>query len=110
MTGISAESDAFYEWLLSDHPDARAERDRRREATYRDERQRTDQVQTWVGKVDATPDAPKVTREPADSIGPLAAKSAARAEADFAEPDETYVARARDNWEAYMQVPAPNGS
>jgi len=43
-------------------------------------------------------------------MGPLAARSAARAEADFAEPDEAYVARARINWETYMQVCAPDGS
>ena len=38
MTDVGAESDAFYEWLLSDHPDARAERARRREAHYEAER------------------------------------------------------------------------
>ncbi len=34
LRGRDVTDDAFYEWLLSDHPDARAERDRRRAATY----------------------------------------------------------------------------
>jgi len=34
LHGRDLTDDAFYEWLLSDHPDARAERDSRRAATY----------------------------------------------------------------------------
>lgn len=95
--------DALYEWLLSDHPDARAERDRRREATYQDERERTGKVLAWVEKIDATPDAPETMRDLAATMGPLAAKSAAHAEAAFAEPDEAFVARARANHETYCR-------
>jgi hypothetical protein len=109
MTEAGAD-DAFYEWLLSDHPDARAERDRRREATYQDERERTGKVLAWVGKIDATPDAPQALRDLARTMGPLATKAAARAEADFAEPDDAHVARARANFETYMQVSAPHSS
>jgi hypothetical protein len=68
--------DALYEWLLSDHPDARAERDRRREATYQDERERTGKVLGWVDTIRATPHAPESMRELAETMGPLAAKSA----------------------------------
>jgi hypothetical protein len=110
VTGASVESDALYEWLLSDHPDARAERDRRREATYQAERDRTGQVLAWVAKIDAAPGAPQTMRELAATMGPLAARSAARAEADHAEPDDAFVTRARENHETYMQVSAPNGS
>jgi hypothetical protein len=110
MTEVRAESDALYEWLLSDHPDARAERDRRREAHYEEEKQRVGQVQAWVSKIDATPDAPEAMRSLAVSLGPSAAESRARAEAAIAEPDESYVARERGHWETYMQVSAPNGS
>jgi hypothetical protein len=48
MTGylVSAE-DRFYAWLLSDHPDARAERDARREAAYRDVIANAAAVQVW---------------------------------------------------------------
>jgi hypothetical protein len=110
MTEVSAEGDAFYEWLLSDHPDAMAERTRRREANYEAEKQRADQVQAWVSKIDATSDAPEAMRSLADSLGPSAAESRARAEAAIAETDESYVARERDRWETYIQVSAPNGS
>ena len=107
---ITSESDAFYEWLLSDHPDARAERERRREAYYQSEVQRADQVLAWVAKIDATPDPPGTIRDLADSMGPLATRSRARAEAVITEPDEAYVARERGNWETFMQVSAPGGS
>ena len=104
------ESGAAYEWLLSDHPDARAERDQRREATYRSERERTSQVLAWVAKINATADAPQAMRDLAASMGPLATASAERAEADYAVPDAAYVAQARADWETYMQVSASDGS
>jgi len=106
---ITGESDAFYEWLLSDHPDARAERDSRREATQRDELKGPGK--SAAGSRRSThPGRTQTMRDLAQSMGPLAAESAARAEADYAVPDETYVARARANWETYMQVSAPDGS
>ena len=104
------ESDGFYEWLLSDNPDARAERDRRREATYHDERERSGKVLAWVAKIRAAPDAAETVRELAETMGPLAAKSATRAETAFAEPDEVFVARARESHETYMRVSSPDGS
>jgi ATPase subunit of ABC transporter with duplicated ATPase domains len=110
VTGANMESDAFYEWLLSDHPDARAERDRRRQAYYEAETQRAKQVQAWAAKIDATPDASEAARKLAVSMGPSAARSRARAEAAIAEPDESYVARERGHWETFMRGSAPNGS
>ena len=104
------ESGAAYEWLLSDHPGARAERDQRRQATYRCERERAAQVLAWVAKINATADAPAAMRDLAASLGPLATTSAARAEAGFAVPDDAYVAQARADWETYMRVSAPDGS
>ena len=104
------ESGAAYEWLLSDHPDARAERDRRREATYNSERERTGRVLAWVAKINAAADAPEAMRDLAATMGPPATASAACAEADFAVPDAVHVVQARANWETYMQVSAPDGS
>ena len=106
---MSAKGDAFYEWLLSDHPDARAERNRRREAHYQEEIERAGQVQAWVAKIDATPDPPETVRRLADSIGPTAEKSRARAEAAIAVPDEAYVTRERDTWATFKQVSSPDG-
>jgi len=40
LDGRDVTDHALYEWLLSDHPDARAERDRQRAATYQAERDR----------------------------------------------------------------------
>ena len=104
------ESDAFYEWLLSDHPDARAERDNRRQAHYQAEIEQAGQVQAWVAKIDATVDPPATIRDLAGTMGPLAAESRARAEAAIAEPDEAYVARVRDEWETHVRVSGPDGS
>ena len=112
MTGgyqVSAQ-DRFYEWLLSDHPDARAERDARRQAFHRDQTQNAAAVQAWAAKINATPGAPQNLRDLAASMGPRAAETAARAEADYAEPDEAYVARLRAEHETYMQVSGPIGA
>jgi hypothetical protein len=112
MTGgyaVSAE-DRFYEWLLSDHPGARAERDTRREAAYRDLTENAAAIQAWAAKINAAPDAPQNLRDLAASMGPRAADNAARAEAEHGEPDETYVARARARHETYMQVSGPIGA
>jgi hypothetical protein len=49
-------------------------------------------------------------RDLAATMGPLAARSAARAEADYAVPDAEKVAQDRANWETYMQVSAEDGS
>ncbi len=106
---VSAD-DRFYEWLLSDHPDARAERDWRRTAAYEGERDRAAQVLAWADKIGATPDAPGNLRELAATMRPLAGESAARAEANHAEPDDLYVARLRGQHETYMRVSGPIGA
>ena len=110
LHGRDVTDDAFYEWLLSDHPDARAERDRRRAATYQAETERAAAVRAWTGKINAQPDAPQNMRDLAASMGPQADQSAARAEARHAEPDEAYVTRLRAQHETYMQVSGPLGS
>jgi hypothetical protein len=43
-------------------------------------------------------------------MGPRADESAARAEADYAEPDDLYVARLRARHETYMRVAGPVGA
>jgi hypothetical protein len=102
--------DAFYEWLLSDHPDAKAERDRRRTTTYQAERERAAAVRAWVGKINAQQDAPQNLRDLAASMGPLADQTTARAEASYAEPDDAYVTRLRTQHETHVQVSGPPGS
>jgi hypothetical protein len=107
LHGRSVTDDAFYEWLLSDHPDARAERDYRRTATYQYQRDQAAAVRAWVGKINAQASAPQAMRDLADSMGPRADESALRAEVEFAEPDELYVARVRAEFETHKQVSGP---
>jgi len=77
--GRGVSDNAFYEWLLSDHPDAKAERDRRHAATYQAQTGRAAAVQAWAGKIGAQPDAPQTLRDLAAAMGPQADQSAARA-------------------------------
>jgi hypothetical protein len=100
---------AFYEWLLSDHPDARAERDWRRAATYQADTERAAAVRAWADKIGAQPDAPQHLRDLAATLRPQADQSAARAEARHAEPDDAYVTRLRAEHETHMQVSGPPG-
>jgi hypothetical protein len=86
---------AFYEWLLSDHPDARAERDRRRAATYQAETGSAAAVRASAGKTGGRSGAPQTLRDVAASMGPQADQAAARAHARYAEPDAAYVTRPR---------------
>jgi hypothetical protein len=110
LHGREVTGNAFYEWLLSDHPAARAERDRRRAATYQADTDRAAAVRAWAGKINAQPGAPQALRDLAASLGPLADQTAARAEARYAEPDDAYVTRARAQHETHMQVCGPPGS
>jgi hypothetical protein len=103
-------SDGFYEWLLSDHPDAKAERDWRRAATHQADTGRAAAVCAWADKIGAQPDAPQAMRDLAASLGPMAGKSAADADAAYDQPDDAYVARLRAEHETYMQVSGPPGS
>ena len=110
LHGRDVTSDAFYEWLLSDHPDARAERDWRRAATYQAETGRASAVRAWADKIGARPDAPQPLQDLAASMGPLADQAAERAEARYAEPDDAYVSRLRTQHETHLRVSGPPGS
>lgn len=75
----STSDPAFYEWLLSDHPAVRAERDYRRAVSYQYQRDQTAAVLTWVAKINAHADPPQTVRDLADSLGAASARiSAAR--------------------------------
>ena len=105
MHGRSTADDTFYEWLLSDHPDATAERDRRRNSHYQHERDTAADIAAWARRISADPDRhTQAARDLATTIGPRAAESAARAEANYAEPDELYVARLRTEFETHRRI------
>ena len=108
--GSGVSDDAFYEWLLSDHPDAKAERDRRRATSYQAQTGSAAAVRAWADKIGAQPDAPQALRDLAASMGPQADQSAASAQARYAEPDDAYVTRLRAQHETHMRVSGPPGS
>jgi hypothetical protein len=110
LHGRDVTDTAFYEWLLSDHPDARAERDWRRAATYHAETDRAAAVRDWADKINAHADAPQTMRDLAASMGPLADQTTARAEARYAELDDAYVTRLRAQHETHVKVSGPPGS
>lgn len=107
LHGRSVIDDAFYEWLLSDHPSARAEREYRRAAYYEHQREMAAAVRAWADKVNSEPSAPQAARDLAEWMGPRADQSALRAEIEAAEPDNVYVGRLRSDFETHMQVSGP---
>jgi hypothetical protein len=110
LHGRDVTDDAFYEWLLSDHPDAKTERDRRRAATFRADTDRAATVRAWASKINAQPGAPQNLRDLAATMGPLADQTTARADARYAEPDDAYVTRLRAEHETHVRVSGPPGS
>ena len=105
LNSRSTTDDPFYEWLLSDHPDAQAERDYRRGARYQRQRGTAADIAAWADRISADPDRhTRGARDLAATIGPRAADSAMRAEIDSAEPDEVFVARLRQEFEIHRHV------
>jgi hypothetical protein len=106
LHGRDVTDEAFYEWLLSDHPDARAERDRRRAAAYQQRRDTAADIAAWARRISADPPErhTSAARDLAASIGPDAAQSAIRNEIESAEPDELFVARLRAEFETHRHV------
>ena len=71
LHGRSTTDDAFYEWLLSDHPDARAERDYRRGAHYQRQQETAADIAAWADRISADPDRhTRAARDLAATIGP----------------------------------------
>ena len=102
LRGRSTTDDAFYEWLLSDHPAARAERDYRRGRSLESQQETAADIAAWADRISADTDRhTHAARDLAATIGPHAADSARRAEIDLAEPDEVFVARLREEFEMH---------
>ena len=81
--------DAFHEWLLSDHPEAKAERDWRRGTSNAEYRQAAADIAGWADRISADPGQhTPMARDLAATIGPMAHASAIRAEIEAAEPDD----------------------
>ncbi|QYG95834.1 hypothetical protein HC251_25120 (plasmid) [Iamia sp. SCSIO 61187] len=90
---------AAYEWLLSDHPWARAERERRRAAHHARETGQAGQILQICDRLDDSPLAGL-----ADTVRPMAERSALEAEVEAVYDDTTHVADARRRLEIARQV------
>jgi hypothetical protein len=102
----SGDGDAYWQWLLSDHPDARRERARRQAENYQNARARLDAAgavlaETWAGR------RGPITRaavEHAEAGAGQAAECAYRLNPAFGERDEALVTRLREELEARIRA------
>jgi hypothetical protein len=93
---------AFYEWLLSDHPLAVAERRRRREASFaRREAERT-RVREVTGRWPA--EIPEAAARLRDSMERLTDGQAERDRWDQAVDEEIALETMRAEWETHMRA------
>ena len=97
LSGYPATDDDVYEWLLSDHPWARTERQRRAQDRYREETTRAVQIRQWTDTLDqlgSGVSSGKLT----GLLGLSADESWMRAEVRSARPEDTAV---QDDRKAY---------
>jgi hypothetical protein len=95
LAGRSAADEAFYEWLLSDHPAAAAERARRRADHHARETRELQMLRAWVARTRADPDAGMPYQRLAEAGERLLDRRAARLAADQAEPAPARLVRLR---------------
>lgn len=92
---LSSADDAAYEWLLSDHPWAVAERARRRAAHHARELADADEALTITERLSATPDAGDPLHHVAEHVDRIARRAALTADVDDAEDLDAWTARIR---------------
>jgi len=102
-------ADRFYEWLLSDHPQAAAERARRRAAYLAYEAQGRAGLSRFVARTEADPGAPENIRELVKTARWLLARQADRLAEDAAEPDAERLARMRRDFETSRRMQGAHG-
>ncbi|WP_134046423.1 hypothetical protein [Amycolatopsis arida] len=99
--------DDAYEWLLSDHPWARAERIRRADSGWDAELRNASDVRDWTDRIQGTdlheryPHNPEIAenlRELAELMRPIADKQQLHAHLESAVPDDVRVHRLREKW------------
>lgn len=110
LSRYSSLPDDAYEWFLSDHPWAVAERHRRRTEHYERERQNATEVLAWTEKIDrleperVSRDFDGPARRLAESLRPMANKTLERNEAESAVPDEISIIEDRRRLEISRRV------
>jgi hypothetical protein len=110
----TAPCDPAYEWYLSDHPWAVAERARRREAELRYELDAAHNVQKWIERTQAADADGKLADRPpgwrdslvalAEGMAPVVADNHTWASVASAEPDDLWTANARRKLETARRV------
>jgi hypothetical protein len=96
LSGYPTTDDDAYEWLLSDHTWATAERRRRAEAHRIEETMRTAWIRQWNETVDRR--GRDAGSDLADLLRPSGDLAGVRAEVRSAEPDDLAVHRDRENY------------
>jgi len=102
-------ADGFYEWLLSDHPTAVAERARRRAAYLAYEAEGRAGLSRFVERTEADRDAPENIRELVKTARWLLGRQAHRLAADAAEPEPERLARQRRDFETSRRAQGAHG-
>lgn len=94
-----SDDEAFHEWLLSDHPWAAAERQRRRSAYRARELSAADEVLAITSRLTSNPASPDNVRRVAEIVARVANEQAVRVGVDAVFDDETHVTQARHQLE-----------
>lgn len=113
LSQYSGRADDAYEWLLSDHPWARAERARRAGRDRDAELRNAGEVRAWTDRIGSTDlderyrHAPEIAanlRGLAELMRPLADEGRLRAYLDAAASDEVRVDRLREQWATHKRA------
>jgi hypothetical protein len=91
--------DRFYEWLLSDHPEAHSERARRRAASQAHQAHGREVLAGFIGRNDADPAAPESIRGLVKTARWLLDRQAQRQAADAALSEAERLGRMRADFE-----------
>ena len=108
MAARMSPADRFYEWLLSDHPAAVAERARRRAAWLAHEHEGRAGLSRFAARTEADRDAPENIRELAKTARWLLGRQADRLAADAGSEPER-LARMRQQFETSRRAQGATG-
>lgn len=97
-------ADRFYEWLLSDHPEAAGERARRRADWLAEQHEGRAVLARFAERTDADPEAPESIRRLAETARWLMARAAERIAIEQATPEAERLAAARAQFETYRHA------
>jgi len=101
MSRRMSPEDRFDEWLLSDHPEAAAERARRRAVWLAEQQEGHGVLARFAERTDADPTAPDSIRRLAETARWLLARAAERTAIERATPEPERLANARQQFETY---------